>query len=208
MSLLFELFYFFGYTPWDLGDMTPSQRLRDLIEGPESLSPGRAIDLGCGMGRYTIYLAQHGWKTTGVDSVERALQVARRRADERNVAVEFVRGDVTRLDRAGISGTFDLLLDSACFHHMSDKDRLRYGQGLTRIAAPHAQLLLFVFGHRPKGALGPRGAEREDIERSFSPAWTVISSRPGKPEEVRRLPPGGAAPSTWYQLQLTASPPR
>src|SRR5262249_26238328 len=106
MSLLFELFYFFGYTPWDLGDMTPAERLRDLIEGPESLPLGRAIDLGCGMGRYTIYLAQHGWKTTGVDSVERALQVARRRADERNVGVEFVRGDVTRLDRAGIGGTF------------------------------------------------------------------------------------------------------
>ena len=74
MSFLFELFYLLGYTPWDLGDPLPAQRLRDVIEGPQALRPGRALDLGCGMGRYTIYLAQHGWKATGVDSVERALR--------------------------------------------------------------------------------------------------------------------------------------
>jgi len=201
MSFLFELFYLLGYTPWDLGDLQPAQRLRDVVEGPQALRPGRAIDLGCGMGRYTIYLAQHGWKATGVDSVERALREARRRATGHGVAVDFVHGDVTRLDHLGISGPFDFLLDSGCFHHMSENDRRRYSEGLTRVAAPHSELLLFVFGRR-RLYPGPRGAEREDIERSFSPAWTITWS--ADDPDVPRPPPGNKL-ATWYRLQRSRS---
>jgi ubiquinone/menaquinone biosynthesis C-methylase UbiE len=154
------------------------------------------------MGRYTIYLAQHGWAATGIDSVERALRVARQRASDRGVAAEFVHGDVTRLDHAGISGPFDLLLDSGCFHGMPDKDRHRYGESLTRVAAPASELLMFAFGHR-RLLPSSRGAEREDIERTFSPAWTIVWSGPDY--DVPRPPPGGRSP-TWYRLQRTGSP--
>jgi len=75
----------------------PARSLRDLVEGPEALPRGRAIDLGCGRGSLAIYLAQHGWQATGVDAVERALRAARRRAGKSGVDVTFVRGDVTRL---------------------------------------------------------------------------------------------------------------
>src|SRR5205809_654304 len=78
MSLLFEFFYLIGFHPWDRGDMQTPQRLRDAIEGPARPEPGRALDIGCGMGRHSIYLAQQGWQVTGVDEVERALRVARR----------------------------------------------------------------------------------------------------------------------------------
>ena len=80
MSLQFQLAYLFGYAPWDRWRGKPLRRLRELFEGPQALRPGRVLDLGCGMGRATIYLAQQGWKATGVDAVERALRVARRRA--------------------------------------------------------------------------------------------------------------------------------
>jgi 2-polyprenyl-3-methyl-5-hydroxy-6-metoxy-1,4-benzoquinol methylase len=104
----------------------PSRFLRDLIEGPAALPAGHAIDLGCGKGSLAIYLAQHGWRTTGVDAVERALRAARKRAGKSGVEVTFLRADVTQLDRSGISGPFDLLLDCGCFHNMSDAERDRY----------------------------------------------------------------------------------
>ena len=42
--------------------------------------PGRALDLGCGTGTDSIYLAQQGWHVTGIDMVPEALAIARRHA--------------------------------------------------------------------------------------------------------------------------------
>src|SRR5262245_14483100 len=123
MSLSFELAYFFGCTPWDRWQRKSLARLREWLEGPEAPPPGRALDLGCGVGRATIYLAQLGWRTTGIDAVERALRVARRRAAKAGLDAEFVRGDLTQLDRAGIRGPFDLFLDLGCFHILPDEIR-------------------------------------------------------------------------------------
>jgi SAM-dependent methyltransferase len=203
MSLRFKLAYLFGYAPWDRWRGKPLKRLRELFEGPQALSPGRVLDLGCGMGRATIYLAQLGWKATGIDAVERALRVARRRAAGSGVNVEFVQGDITQLDRAGIVGPFDLFLDLGCFHILSDQERRHYSESITRVAAAEARLIVFAFSPN-KHVLGPRGAEREDIERSLSPDWTIVWSTPEN-ELPYRTPRGASA--TWYMLQRVYPPP-
>jgi SAM-dependent methyltransferase len=158
MSLRFQLAYLLGYAPWDRWQGKPLRRLKELLEGPQAPLPGRALDLGCGMGRGSIYLAQLGWQVTGIDAVERALKVARQRAEQAGVRPEFVQGDVTRLDRAGIRGPFDLFLDLGCFHILMDDERRRYGESVARVAAPEAELILFAFGPN-KLWIGPRGAE-------------------------------------------------
>jgi SAM-dependent methyltransferase len=169
-----------------------------------SAAGGRAIDLGCGVGLLTIYLAQHGWQVTGVDVVERALRTARRSADKSGVNVAFVRGDVTRLDRLGISGPFELLLDCGCFHNMSNDERRRYVESITSVAMANAQLMLFVLGpgRRP---IWPRGAQRADVERHFSPGWTIVWSAPHD-RNPDGIPPDKSA--TWYRLKRNESPPR
>jgi SAM-dependent methyltransferase len=202
MSIRFELAYLFRYAPWDRWRGKPLKRLRELFEGPQAIRPGRALDLGCGMGRATIYLAQLGWKATGIDAVERALRVARRRAARRGVGAEFVHGDITQLDRAGINGPFDLFLDLGCFHILSDQERRLYGESITRVAAPDARLVLFSFSPN-QHILGPRGAEREDIEQALSPDWTIVWSAP-ESELPYRTPRGASA--TWYLLRRVSSP--
>jgi cyclopropane fatty-acyl-phospholipid synthase-like methyltransferase len=197
MSLRFELAYLFGYTPWDRGEKAPPERLRELIEGPAAVPRGRALDLGCGMGLVTVYLARHGFKATGVDMVERALGVARRRAATHRVEVELVQGDVTRLDQAGVTGPFDLLIDRGCFHNLSEDERARYNASITRVAAAGAELILFSLG-RCRNWLLPAGAEREDVERCFSPGWRIAWSAPE--ERVWFWLPAGVS-ATWYRLQ-------
>lgn len=91
------------------------------------LEPGTALDLGCGEGADVIWLAEHGWHTTGVDisqvAIQRATEAARARGLDQQQA-KFVTADVTtwrsedRFDLVSAAflqshGTFDR---AAAFH--------------------------------------------------------------------------------------------
>lgn len=58
---------------------SPSRLVVEAIRGRK---PGAAVDLGMGQGRNAIYLAQHGWQTTGVDLSDVAVKQANQRALE------------------------------------------------------------------------------------------------------------------------------
>jgi SAM-dependent methyltransferase len=201
MSLSYRLMYLLGFTPWDR-DSTPAA-LRAIIEGPAARRPGRALDIGCGMGRHAIYLAQSGWQVTGIDRVGRALRVARRRAADRGVAADFIEADVTRLDGATFGeiarrGPFDLLLDAGCFHSMPHAERRRYGTSIARLAATDAELLMLAFSPRRRRP-GPRGAAQQDIARSLGSGWDMLWS--SRDPELTRLHLVGPVEATWYRFR-------
>ncbi|MGA7910688.1 MAG: class I SAM-dependent methyltransferase, partial [Candidatus Dormiibacterota bacterium] len=81
---------------------------RFLVAEVDGLSPGRALDLGCGEGRNAIWLAQRGWQVSGVDFSEAGLDKARHLAVERGVEVTWVRADL--LDYQPDHGAFDLVI--------------------------------------------------------------------------------------------------
>jgi SAM-dependent methyltransferase len=166
---LFRLFYRFGFTPWDGHPI--AQNLRDLVE---ALPAGRALDLGCGTGDSSIYLAQHGWKTTGVDYVPTALEKAHAKAAAAGTSVDFVRADVTKLSREGIGADFGLIVDNGCLHNMSDGDRKAYVREVSAVAAPDARLLIVAF--LPGGRFGVRGVQPDEMERRFASGWTLMST--------------------------------
>ena len=198
MRFLYQVMYRIGFTPWDTAETPVPAVLRDAIEGPQAIHPGRALDLGCGMGRHAIYLALHGWKVTGVDSAGHALHTARQRAERAGVHIDFVRGDVTRLDRTGVNGPFDFFLDGGCFHGMSEEERRRYSRSITQVAAADAELLLFSFGPSMR-RVPPRGAEKSDVERCFADSWNMIWSAadPDIPEELA----DSYTFTAWYRLK-------
>ncbi len=67
---------------------------RFLVEEVGPLEPGSALDLACGEGRNAIWLAEQGWRVTGVDFSAVAVDKARRLAAERGVAVDWQVGSV------------------------------------------------------------------------------------------------------------------
>jgi SAM-dependent methyltransferase len=180
---LFRIFYRVGFTPWDGHPL--AQSLRGLIEGSSdtpALTAGSALEVGCGTGDCSIYLAQHGWKVTAVDFVAKALDKARVKAVAADVSVNFVQADVTHLSQAGIGTDFPLIVDNGCLHNMSDGDRDAYVREVSALAAPDARLLIVAFV--PGGRFGVRGIDRAEMEQRFAAAWTLLSA--GHEQELDR----------------------
>jgi SAM-dependent methyltransferase len=196
VSFRYRVLYRVGFTPWDQ-DHVPAE-LSGLVEGPTALPPGRALDIGCGTGTQAVYLAEHGWRATGVDAVTRGLARARERAQRRGVEVSWVAGDVTRLPTLGFGERFDLLFDRGCFHDLSAAAREGYVSGVSELAAPGATLLLLAFARRERG-IGPSGADEPEIRRRFGADWELVSAQadsgPDPPGPMRRVP------RVWYRLR-------
>jgi SAM-dependent methyltransferase len=190
---LFRIFYRIGFTPWDGHPL--AKTLQSLVEGTAdtpALPPGSALDLGCGTGDASIYLARHGWTVTGVDFVPKALDRARAKAA--NLPVNFLRADVTHLGRAGIGSDFGLIVDNGCLHNMSDDDRDAYVREVSAVAAPDARLFIVAFV--PGGRLGVRGVDHAEMERRFAPAWTLLSAG-----DEKELDSAETTPARYYLFQ-------
>lgn len=173
--LLFRAMYRIGFTPWD-GHPLP-RSLRDVVEGAggtPGLPTGLALDVGCGTGDNSVYLARHGWRVTGVDFVAGAVDRARAKAAAAGVDVTFGRADVTRLSAEQVGRGFDLVVDNGCLHGMTDQERDAYVREVTEVSAPDARLLIVAFV--PGGSFPVPGIDEAEIARRFTPAWTLQSS--------------------------------
>jgi SAM-dependent methyltransferase len=137
------LCYRFGLGPQPSN--VPDHRMVELVTGADRLPTGRALDLGCGTGRNALFLASHGWDTTGVEMAGSALDIARREAAAAGLSVRFVQGDVTRLPALGIGDGYRLLIDGGCYHMIPPSRRDDYAEGVSRVAAAGARLVMVGF---------------------------------------------------------------
>lgn len=188
--LFYNLWYYFD-PPWDTG-ITPPEVV-EAIEGSEALAPGRALDLGCGTGTNSLYLARHGWQVVGVDLAAKAVRQARRKAKEAGLALEFYTADVTRLDF--LQPPFDLALDIGCFHALDDQGWVRYRDQLLRLLAPSACFMLYAFGPRQQGRFMQMGISPDQVQRLFESDFRLLRREGGAD------PTGPSA--AWYWLERT-----
>lgn len=91
-----------------LGDR-PSPFLKQEMDRIKALAPGlEALDVACGEGRNSLFLARHGFRVTGLDISDIGLAKARAQALEEGADIDFQRVD---LDNYVISGSYDLILN-------------------------------------------------------------------------------------------------
>ena len=84
----------------------PSPLLRAAIK---TLKPGRVLDIASGVGRHAIFLAEHGWQVTAVDSSRVGIEILRQNAREAGVAVEARVADLESGEFHIEPGTYDLI---------------------------------------------------------------------------------------------------
>lgn len=186
--------YRLGITPWERYPVTAAESVAVLLdrEQAERTPPlGRALDLGCGRGRYTPELARRGWEVVGIDAVPAAIEAARRDDLE---GVTYVVGDVT--DPPGSLGRFDFFLDIGCIGGLGPTPRRAAGQAVTRLANAAATLLLLAFG--PSRMPFVDGVSRAEVEETF-PDWEMVWVE-AAPTAGMGWPMNRASP-TWYRLR-------
>lgn len=89
--------------------LAPSRFLEERLDLLARLCPGRrALDIACGEGRNSIFLAQHGFQVTGIDISDRGIEKGRARMAREGVAVEFLASD---LEETRIAGPYDLIIN-------------------------------------------------------------------------------------------------
>jgi 2-polyprenyl-3-methyl-5-hydroxy-6-metoxy-1,4-benzoquinol methylase len=97
---------------WDAeyeGDVSEGPVDRHLVAVAGGLEPGTAIDLGCGMGQNSIWLARQGWTVTGLDIAPNAIAAAREAAAAAGVGVDFLVADLREWQSAAV---YDLVVST------------------------------------------------------------------------------------------------
>jgi len=81
-----------------IGDLVAGTQAHVLANFIGRIADRRIIDVGTGTGRAALLLARGGARVTAVDASEQMLEVARRRAVEQSVSVNFKVGDAHHLE--------------------------------------------------------------------------------------------------------------
>jgi SAM-dependent methyltransferase len=116
-----------------------------LVAEVSGLTPGTALDVGCGEGGDVIWLARQGWRVTGADFSANGLARAARHAEEAGVAD---RTDWWQVDARGFAAgdrSYDLV--TSHFLHPPDGGMVAVTTRLAGAVAPGGHLL--VVGHAP-----------------------------------------------------------
>jgi SAM-dependent methyltransferase len=159
-----------------------AQPNRFVVAELEALPPGRALDLACGEGRNAVWLAERGWRVTGVDFSDVALAKARRLAAARGVEVEWADLDVRTWEPD--PGTFDLVV--VLYLQLPEHERRPVHARAAAAVAPGGTLLV-VAHHAANPAEGHGGPQNPDVLFTEDDvAQDVAPLRIVRAERVRR----------------------
>ncbi len=154
-----------------------------LVREASDLTPGTALDVGCGEGADAIWLAERGWQVTAVDyatvALERGAAQAVARGDAVAQRIQWLHSDLT----AWVAGETSYDLISAHFLHLPQEPREAIFRRLAAAVALGGTLL--IVGHHPADLQS--GARRvPEPERYFTadeavvlldpPGWEIVVS--------------------------------
>jgi len=82
----------------------------------------RVLDMGCGTGKFSIPLAEKGFKVTGLDYSKEMLAIARKRAAAKKLKIGFV-GE--RIESFRPAEKFDYVVSCDCINHFYEDEGLK-----------------------------------------------------------------------------------
>lgn len=161
-----------GHTPWDIGK--PDFNLVEVVTH-HPISACRALDIGCGTGDNSVWLARNGFQVTGTDTSDIALEKAKEKAAKAEVECSFILADFLADKITG--APFGFAFDRGCFHSFgSEGERKEFARNV----AAHlekAGLWLTLAGNADEDREGPGPPQltATDIVLAAEPFFEVLS---------------------------------
>jgi SAM-dependent methyltransferase len=173
---VFHRQYAGGAAPWDTGEPQPEMV---ALEHAGTFGP-RVLDVGCGTGALSLFMASRGHEVLGVDAVDAAIEQARAKASERGLDAGFVVGDVLPM-LPDLGERFDAVVDVGFFHSLTDEQREGFARVLASVLEPGGIYAMLCFSDRVPGAFGPRRVSEAEIRATFSDSeFRVREVRPAE----------------------------
>lgn len=138
--------------PWEITE--PPLELIEVIE-KGMVTPCKTLDIGCGTGNYAIYLAKKGFDVTGVDFSEKALLIAKQRAIQIGVKIEFVKSDAMKLTQ-NLHQKFGFILDYSLLHHIPLEKIGEYAQQFKKLLQKGGKLLIVCYSEEDEDVKGQK----------------------------------------------------
>ena len=151
--------------PWDIG--APQPEIVKLVENNE-ITTGKVLDIGCGLGYNSIFLAKKGFSATCFDLVSLAIKKGKLKAKEEKAQVDFLVGNALKLDEYFKQESFDAVIDSGLFHSLDDDERSLYAKQVKRVLVIGGGYFMLCFSDKEPGSEGPRRISRKEIEETFT----------------------------------------
>lgn len=128
---------------WELGKPRPI-----LVEFIEKglIKKGAALDLCCGAGTNTVYLAKNGFEVSGIDISPTAVDMATKKAQKANAKVTFSVQNFVELPFK--DAQFAFVFDMGCFHHVEPENREKFIRGVHRVLKDDGLYMLTCFSYR------------------------------------------------------------
>jgi ubiquinone/menaquinone biosynthesis C-methylase UbiE len=179
----FDKVYSSSLAHWMWSDIRIPKELKELVTVNK---PKNSLELGCGLGRFSSYMAKQGIKATGIDFSSTAIDKAHKRIIDNDQKPTLLVGDVTNLEM--ILDKFDVSFDIGCFHCLNEDGQQKYVSEVKRLLKPGATHLIWALDSSPIGIkLSP-----EYIAQTFKNSFQLVKSKPSR----RRI-----ASSHWYWLE-------
>ncbi|WP_068155148.1 class I SAM-dependent methyltransferase [Rhodococcus phenolicus] len=132
-----------------------------VVEFTAALPHGRALDLACGEGRHSLWLATRGWEVDGVDfsgvAIEKARRIATQAPKRSRDRLRYLHADVTK---DAFDGEYDLIL--AAFLHLVARQRASLVENAINSLKPDG-ILIFLGHDSTNPTLGTGGPQDPEI---------------------------------------------
>ncbi|HVT29231.1 MAG TPA: class I SAM-dependent methyltransferase [Lacipirellulaceae bacterium] len=158
-----------GDLPWDTG--RPSSELHRVLNR-YTIQPCHTLELGCGTGTNSVWLAQQGFDVTGVDLAPLAVERAERRAHATGVKVHFMVADVLQLPNLG--EPFAFFFDRGCYHAVRRNAPDQYAPVVARQLASGGRGLILAGNAREPHDPGPPVVTEEQIRDELGLAFRIV----------------------------------
>lgn len=160
--------------PWDSGK--PDTHLQQVIAA-HGIQSDTALEIGCGTGTNSIWLAKHGFRVTGLDLSLTAITRAEAKAADARVDCHFFCGDFLTDPIPG--GPYEFVYDRGCFHVFDGaEDRADFASRVAQLLSPEGiwHSLIGSTDGPPRDTGPPRRSVRE-IAAAVEPSFEILELR-------------------------------